>query len=54
MIQEKKRSAEYNWDLEELWFPSLKQVQALLGDQEYLIFTAQKAIDWLIIYSLVM
>ena len=38
----KKRSIECNWGLEELWFPSLQQVQrrALLRDQENSILTA--------------
>ena len=30
------------------------QGRAMLGDQENLIFTAQKAVDWLIIYSFFM
>ena len=39
----------------QLWFPSLQQLEDNhAGDQEKSIFTAQKAIDWFIIYSFVM
>ena len=32
-------------------YPQRVQGRAMLGDQENLIFTTQKAVDWLIIYS---
>ena len=34
--------------------PQQAQGRAMLGDKENLIFTAQKAVDWLIIYSFFM
>ena len=53
VIREKKWSVKCSCSLRELRFPSPQQVQgrAMLGDQENSILAAQKAIDWLIIYT---
>ena len=53
VIREKKWSVKCSWSLRELRFPSPQQVQgrAMLGDQKNSILTAQKTIDWLIIYT---
>ena len=50
---QKKLNVKGSWSLRELRFPSPQRVQgrAMLGDQENSILTAQKDIDWLIIYS---
>ena len=52
-VREKKWSVKYSWGLRKLRFPSPKRIQgrAMLRNQENSIFTAQKSIDWLIIYS---
>ena len=53
VICERKWSIRFSWGLRKIRFPSPQQVQAraMLGDLENLLFTALKAIDWLIIYS---
>ena len=50
----KKWSIKCSWGLGEVRFisPQWVQEKAMLGHQENLIFPAQKATDWLIIYSL--
>ena len=53
IVIREKMSVKCSLGLRELRFPSPKWVQGriMLGDQESLILTAQKVIDWVIIYS---